>query len=1110
MINLLPANRRRPAALCLFAALFSVFFLSLPLRAQNADPLCSLIRVTQGSGQPGDTVWLEVRATAPDSIAAVQFGLFWNPEHLSLAQLRLSNSTLFDLKQSDFNAAVPGQVLFSWFDWNVDGVPLPVDALLFELGFVIKPGAEDFSPVVIGEKLPHLIFEAIVLPSGLELPENLSFGGVYNSPAPVNGPAITQICTNVAGCNGNGSFGLADISVEGGVPPYQFEWRRQNTVVGNSEDLGNVPAGKYQVQVTDQNGHTARAAVEIFSTQSNIAIQAGVTDDNCLQKKGRIDLTVTGGFPPYSYSWYPGNADTSSLSNLLGGEFYTVTVTDAVGCTAYWAVSLGSTAPPEITAWIENPTCGTPSTPGFIQITAKYGLPPYNYTWNTSGANGAQIGIPASGVYSVTVVDAGGCSATKTFKISDKETAHWTIFKNTLCDPVAGPGQILLFVDGADKIQWPLTAFWSTGATHTLNGSANFPVLDSLYGLPDGFYSVLLQDAAGCRKFVDDIQTDCETALAYDGKTCFQLRIGSASAQPGEAVFVPVSAKNFKGIRRIESVVQWDTSVLIMQGIHNAGLPYPVSVTPVHEGAARIVWTIPPAAPQDGLTMPDDTEVFKLFFHVKSGAQPGSSAIRFGPDYYGPGSFQIETWDPLFLGILGFEGEIQVGGPLPDRLYLNACAFLPTCATDVRTDYILDIANGTPPYMVQWDTGNGIQTGTLDDLKYRNAGKLYVTVTDQTGKSAAAAFNSFAGYGSHNCVWPGDADDNNAVNHYDLLYLGYAFGSSGIQRIEQGSAWQGYFQGLFPGWDWGVQTPVRHIDFSNMDCDGNGAVEASDIDLLLQHWGQVVRPGFDDPFLAPPLPGDVSSAVFDVFVQTDTLHTDSLQLAIQAGTPNAPATGINGLAFSIYYDTAAVQAATLQFVPAASWLGHPDSTLLWVQKNFPAQGRLDVALSRKGIHPQNGHGTIGHLRGLLADDMFRPAADQPDDLSGNDSMRITLMRIDHIVAMSEQEKALAAQGMETPVVVIPDILTGTKQAGHTAIEVDIRPNPSKEFATVYCPAQPVERLEVFSANGLVVQRIYQPLSAPVRLDTGTWPAGLYWIRVQTPRGSAWKKLSVQH
>lgn len=1102
MRNLLPALYRRFAGSFLHFFLF--FYLLSPVHGQTSDQICSLFRVAQSNGQPGDTVWLEVRGNIPDGLAAVQFAMLWNPGQLSFGALKLNNSALPFMHISNFNPADPGQILFSWYDLNAAGISISGDVLLFEAGFVVQPGAGNFSPVIIGST-PHLKFEAIALPVELYLPKNCGYGGIYNSATPVNSPVITQICTNAAGCNASGAFGLADITVVGGAPPYQFQWTRQGVAIGTAEDLNNVPSGQYSVIVTDQNGYTTEAAAEIASTQYDINVLTVVTNDNCQKNQGRIDLTVTGGYPPYSYNWSTGNAATASLTGLPAG-YYMVTVTDAVGCSALAGNYISSYSNLYIDALIDKPSCSNPQAPGLITMFVQNGKPPYTYAWNVAGASGPILGIPESGIYSVTVSDANGCTSVQTFTVDDLETDSWTVFQNTFCDPNDGPGQILLFIDGGNDLNWPLTTHWSTSVTHTLNGSPNFSVLDSLPGLPDGTYSVTLEDAAGCRKSIGDIKTNCETQLAYDGKSCFQLRIGSTSAQAGETVCIPITADKFIGIGRIESTIQWDTAVMQYQGIHSIGLPSAPALQLYANNIARIKWSLPDNFPADGLSLPDGAALFELCFQIKPNAVPGSSAIGFGPDYHGAGTFQIKTFDPFILGIIGFEGEIQVGGPLTDRLHLNACATLPTCATDVHTDYTLEVSNGTPPFTLHWNAGGVTYTGTPDDLKYLNAGAYYVTVSDQNGKTATAALNQFAGHGPDACVWPGDADNNNAVNQYDLLYLGYGYGSSDLPRIEQGIDWQGYLH--YFGWN--QSTPVRQVDFSNMDCDGNGRVEQADIDILLQHWGRVVRPGIDDPYQAPPLPEDVNSAVFDVFVQPDTTHSDSLNLALQVGTSDNPASGINGIAFSIYYDTAAIEAGALQFVPTASWLGHPDSTLIWVQKNFPDQGRLDIAISRKGIQPQNGFGPVGELHGLLSDDMFRPVFSEADGISGDDSMRVTMLRIDHLVAMSDQENALASNGLETPVVIVQEVITNTNQPGNGQIQAQIRPNPARQFATVYCTTAPIEQIEVTTMNGTVLYTRAGAGSNTLRIDTAQIPSGFYWARVQTASGSNCIKFVVQH
>lgn len=1117
MINLLPAVRQRltvflstasPVLKINMVRLLILLFISLSsttLQSQPPGQICSIVQVTQSSGQPGDTVWLEVRGSFPGDLLSIQFMLSWDSAQLAFAKLDLFGSDLY-AAPNNFNTMKPGRILFGWFDINGAGLATPSDALLFKIGFAFQPGAADFNPVKAGGT-PFYIFEGVVTPF-VYLPENCASGGIYKSPMPADAPAITGICIDNAGCNPNFAFGGADIDVSGGTPPYQFAWQSaQGQIISTTEDLKNIAPGKYIVTVTDQNGRSTSAIAEIGTTQSDMNVQAIIKDDPCQKKEGGIDLFVSGGKPPYLYQWSVGNVTGASASGLPAGN-YTVTITDGAGCSTMRGYNVPGFPPMIVDAQITRPSCGSPVLPGKIALSTWFGNAPFSYTWNVAGEKGASLNNIPSGIYTVTITDSKGCLEERTYALSDLETDGWTVWQNTFCDHTAGPGQILLFIDGGNSVQWPLNTHWSTGATHTLNGSPNLSVIDSLHSLPDGEYSVILEDAAGCRKSVGNITTDCETQLTYDGKTCFQLRIGSASAQPGETVCVSVTAEQFIGIRRIESSIRWDTANLVYQGIYSTGLPPALSAQTFTSGYARVKWALPNDFPEDGISLPDGTTLYQLCFLVKPDAAPGYTAIRFGPDYYGAGTFQIKTLEPFYLGVLGFEGEIAIGGAVPERLHLNACATLPNCANDVRTDYTLDISNGTPPYTVQWNTTDGLQTGTVDDLKYLRAGTRYVTISDQNGKSAAAALTQFAGFGNHTCVWPGDADDNNAVNHYDLLYLGYAFGSSGLQRLEQGTNWQGYWQGVFPGFDWGITTPRRHIDFSNMDCDGNGQVNAQDVNILLQHWGKVIRPDFDDPFMPPPLPQDVNSTSFSVFIQPDTTDTDSLNLTIQAGTFDAPANNINGLAFSIFYDTAAIQAGTLQFIPIHSWMGHPDSTLLWVQKNYPEQGRLDVAISRKGIQPQSGFGPVGFLQGLLTDNMLRPVYNQPEDLTGGDSTRITMLRTGNLVAMSDQEQILASQGMETPLVIVQEIITGTNQPAYGAIDAQIRPNPTRDYATVICRAAPIEQLEIITANGTAVQMIAGVGLTQTRIDTSNLAQGLYWIRVRTRAGSVWLKLSV--
>ncbi|WP_299008047.1 PKD domain-containing protein, partial [uncultured Tenacibaculum sp.] len=136
-------------------------------------------------------------------------------------------------------------------------------------------------------------------------------------------PTAAIIGTNVS-CNGEND-GAADLTVTGGKAPYTYSW---NTGA-STEDLNSLTIGNYSVTVTDANGCIALANVTITEPLV-LSLSLLGSDLSCGGSDGAIDLTVSGGTAPYTYSWNTGDT-TEDLSGLIAGT-YTVTVTDANGC----------------------------------------------------------------------------------------------------------------------------------------------------------------------------------------------------------------------------------------------------------------------------------------------------------------------------------------------------------------------------------------------------------------------------------------------------------------------------------------------------------------------------------------------------------------------------------------------------------------------------------------------------------------------------------------------------------------------------------------------------------------------------------------------------------
>ena len=132
-----------------------------------------------------------------------------------------------------------------------------------------------------------------------------------------------------------GSTGSIDITVSGGTPGYTYAWTTADGsgLSPSTEDQTGLAAGTYDLLVTDANGCTTSTSVVITEPAAALAASTSITDVSCNgASDGVAVLTVTGGTTPYSYSWSSGET-TKDISGKTGGT-YTVTVTDANGCTA--------------------------------------------------------------------------------------------------------------------------------------------------------------------------------------------------------------------------------------------------------------------------------------------------------------------------------------------------------------------------------------------------------------------------------------------------------------------------------------------------------------------------------------------------------------------------------------------------------------------------------------------------------------------------------------------------------------------------------------------------------------------------------------------------------
>ena len=155
-------------------------------------------------------------------------------------------------------------------------------------------------------------------------------------------PLVITYTATVASCNG---YADADILVEitGGNPAYTTIWSNGDT----SEDLLDMPAGSYQLVVTDTKGCTDSIQTTITEPLP-ITMAFETTGVTCIdQKDGTAMATPSGGNGGYYYLW--SNGVDVAYADSLANQYYTMVVTDVLGCTGTDSVYIPRSDSPCIT-----------------------------------------------------------------------------------------------------------------------------------------------------------------------------------------------------------------------------------------------------------------------------------------------------------------------------------------------------------------------------------------------------------------------------------------------------------------------------------------------------------------------------------------------------------------------------------------------------------------------------------------------------------------------------------------------------------------------------------------------------------------------------------------
>lgn len=521
-------------------------------------------------------------------------------------------------------------------------------------------------------------------------------------PLVVTHDAPSYVCYN--------STSLVTVSASGGMPPYDFAW---NTgLSGPSQVLGS---GNFSVTVTDASGSCSEIVSFNILEDSAIVVTPGPISPIQCNSTTLISATATGGTGTINLEWSTG-ATTNTI--LVGPGLYSVTATDALGCTQQAVLNV-PTISSTLYSTIPQPSTICYGDDASVTINAFQGTAPYSYLWENGSTNQTQV--LSAGSYCATVTDAASCQYTSCVDIIENPLLSTTITgENLICND-----ELATVVANPSGGTYPYYYSWSNGTVSPTN------FVDT------GIYYVTVTDQIGCTavsSYSIALHNALETDINKNDISCHGLDDGNAtiSILSGTGP-ISYSWSPYGGTSPTATQLQPNTYVVNMTD--GNGCFYYDTIT--------IIEPLVLEASIDSFQM---VNCFGSSNGVALAAASGGTS-PFVYDWYPTGgnnalaqNLSAGTYQVLVTDAHGCKDSalFTITQPLPIQVS-EVYTTDPKCYNGNDGEISVNTTGGTPSYSYSWNPSVGV-TNTVSTLQ---AGSYTVTVTDANGCADSMGFTLY-------------------------------------------------------------------------------------------------------------------------------------------------------------------------------------------------------------------------------------------------------------------------------------------------------------------------------------------------------------------------------
>ena len=528
----------------------------------------------------------------------------------------------------------------------------------------------------------------------------------------------------------NQSDGAIDMTVTNPTAPMSYSWTGPNGFTATTEDVSNIPAGTYDVIVTNGSGCTVSGTATVIDESGPIASIIDSADVVCAGDfNGHATVDATGGTGAGTYTYLWSNGDVTATATNLGGGTYTVSVTDQNGCVATTSVTIYEPDTLDFNLATFDPLCNG-GNDGWASVTPFNGTAPYTYQWTGSGTNpNDSLFIDLEdGLYSIQITDANGCDTVlNNIQISEPPFISAT---STVVDVLCyggNNGSITINATGG-TVAGDYSYAWDINASSQTTSTAS--------GLSAGSYTVTVSDDNNCTleytaTIVEPTQLVIDTFIATD-LSCYQSADGYVNSYVSGGTpaytyqWATATNPNYSGLEDIANIDS-DTYFLTVTDANGCSVDTSVFVDEPDE----LIVSLNSIAETcygycDGIINSVVSGGTTNYNYLWSDNSTNSNLTNVCP-----GSYDVTVTDVNGCVVIG--SEVIDAAP---QLFINVDNVVSTSCGGNNGEITISIGGGNGVPVIDWDAFvNNANSANLNNSHVIDlyAGNYFVQVTDGNG-----------------------------------------------------------------------------------------------------------------------------------------------------------------------------------------------------------------------------------------------------------------------------------------------------------------------------------------------------------------------------------------